>query len=65
MLVGISSSFNLDARLDEFLVILGEPLGTRWIVGQEEEGQNSAEYRDEAFDDELESAQLVFRWRRI
>jgi hypothetical protein len=28
VLIGISSSFDLDARLDEFLIIIGKPLGT-------------------------------------
>jgi len=55
MLVGISSSFDLDASLDEFLVVLGEPFSTRWIIWQEEQSQESAEYCDETFDDELET----------
>ena len=55
MLIGISSSFDLDAGFDELLVIIGEPLRTRGIVRQEEKGQKSAEDRDQAFDDELEA----------
>jgi hypothetical protein len=55
MLVGISSSSDLDAGLDEFLVVFSEPLGARRVVGQKEQGQESTEHGDEAFDDELET----------
>lgn len=60
MLIGISSSFDLDARLNEFLVIIGEPLGARGIVGQEEKGQKGTEDCNQTLDDELETCQLVF-----
>jgi hypothetical protein len=60
MLIGISSSFDLDAGLDELLVIISEPLRTRGVVGQEEESKKSAEDRDQTIDDELESCQLLF-----
>jgi hypothetical protein len=53
VLIGISASFDFDASLDELLVVLGEPFGYRRIVGQEEQGQQGAEHRDETFDDEL------------
>jgi hypothetical protein len=61
--VGISTSFDLDASLDELLVILGKEFGAGWVVGQEEEGQQGTEYRDETFNDKLEmssTCQLLF-----
>jgi hypothetical protein len=53
VLIGVSTSFDFDASFDELLVVLGKELGARRVVGQEEECQQGAEYRDEAFDDEL------------
>lgn len=53
MFIGVSSSLDLDAGFDELLVIIGEPLRARGIIGQEEQGQKSAEDRDQTFDDEL------------
>jgi hypothetical protein len=34
--VGISTSLDFDASFDELLVVLGEELGARRVVGQEE-----------------------------
>jgi hypothetical protein len=51
--VGISTSLDFDASFDELLIVFGEEFGARRVVGQEEECQQGAEYRDEAFDDEL------------
>jgi hypothetical protein len=54
MLVGVSSALDLDARFDEFLVILDQELCPRWVVGQVEERQEGAEDGDQAFYDILE-----------
>jgi hypothetical protein len=59
VLVGVSSALDLDARFDEFLVILGQELCPRWIVGQVEERQEGAEDGDQAFYDELEEDEKI------
>ena len=38
MLVCVTSTLDPDARLDELLVVFGEELGPRGVVGEEEEG---------------------------
>jgi hypothetical protein len=53
MLVCVTSALDPDARLDELLVVFGEELGPRGIVGEEEERQESADDGDETFYDEL------------
>jgi hypothetical protein len=55
MLVRVTSALDLDARLDELLVVFGQELGSRWIVGEVKERQEGAEDSDQAFDDELEA----------
>jgi hypothetical protein len=53
VLIGVSTSFHFDASFDELLVVLREEFGARRVVRQEEEGQQGAEYCDEAFNDKL------------
>jgi hypothetical protein len=53
MLVCVTSALGPDARLDELLVVFGEELGPRGVVGEEEERQESADDGDQAFYDEL------------
>jgi hypothetical protein len=56
VLIGVSSSLDLDASLDEFLVVFGEEFGTSGIIRQEGESQQGTQHRNEAFDDELKAS---------
>ena len=64
MLVRVASALDLDARLDEFLVIFGQEHCSRWVVGEVEERQESAEDSDQALDDELEVGKSISTFRQ-
>jgi len=64
MLVRVASALDLDARLDEFLIIFREEIRSRRVVGEVEERQKGAEDGDQALDDELEVGESVSTFRQ-
>ena len=63
MLVRVSSALDLNARLDELLVVFGQKLRSRWVIGEVEECQEGTKYGDQAFDDELELDERISHFR--
>lgn len=48
---GVAAAFDLDAVFDVALVVVVEPAGAGWVVGQEEDDGQDGEDGDDAFQD--------------